>query len=328
MKHRVLLLRFSLATAIVASVGTSGHAQSGSSQCDPATEKVGWVEHNGNENVVHCVCKDDGVERDAQGVCVVPLGVAKRPWKELLNWLPPEAWLNSQRQARNRDPVPFRVQRIEDAIGNKVNFDLYGITISRLPTFAHNDPNFFLQFVRKNLNIFLAASAGQMRGLSQGDDADWQGRDAAPIGAVMIWKIPGWNIPGTTWIHEEAAVVTSRSSPTTWTFTPVHIGVCCPGDHPISGNREFGIQPIGNGSYRVYTRAVDRALRPTDYFDAKLAPSEDIVFNGADKLWRSFQSNLAEYVNQRGGSAAVDKPIINRHSLNAVEASGLFERPH
>jgi hypothetical protein len=32
--------------------------------------------------------------------------------------------------------------------------------------------------------------------------------------------------------------------------------------------------------YRVYSRAVDRALRPTDYLDFKLAPSEDIVQAG------------------------------------------------
>jgi hypothetical protein len=201
----------------------------------------------------------------------------------LVNLLPDSARLNAERQLRGQTPVSFKVQRIEDATSEHINFDTYSVVITRLPPGVSPDQLF--QKVRRDINEFLDNDVGAMVGYRRGDAQDWKSSASAPLGSILVWHISSM---------EQAGVVTSLSEPRRWIFTPVTIGRAFPGEHPVSGNREFGLRPGPGNGWTIYTRGVDRVL-------ASLLPGEDIVFGGQDALWRSFQNGVASYVNAAGG---------------------------
>lgn len=237
------------------------------------------------------------------------------PWKDLLNALPTAPAMNAARAARSRSAVTMTVQRIEDAKGPRVNFDLYAVDIRRMPTQGPNTGPDLLAHIRGRLSDFFDPDVSTLRAHTPSDDEDWKKGGPAPLGSVMVFRI-GFLGP----IHEQAAVVTSVSEARRWIFTPVTIGTSSPGEHPVSGNREFGFRPATGLQGQIYTRAADRAL------DDGLLPSEQRVFDGADALWRSFQARVATYVNQRGGEAVVATTTIHRPQWATVRASGLFDR--
>lgn len=60
------------------------------------------------------------------------------------------------------------------------------------------------------------------------------------------------------WGPDNGDVVNSKmdkNSATFSTMTDLHLG----GEHPVAGNRKFGIEKLKNGKYRFYTRGFDRA---------------------------------------------------------------------
>jgi hypothetical protein len=241
------------------------------------------------------------------------------PWADLLNMRPSAQALNDQRARRNRDKVAFEVQRIEEAKGAHVNFDTYAVEITGLPTKGPATPELLLAHIRQNLNEFFDHSASTFVSHTTGDATDWAAGGAAPLGSLMVFKIPAGGV-----FQEQGAVVTSASTPTMWVFSPVKIGLSFPGEHPVSGNREFGIRSIGEGKYEIYTRAADRAR--DKIVQAIPGPGEDVVFRGANKLWQSWQARVVDYVKANGGSATAAPPVIHRPSWTEVESSGLLRR--
>ncbi len=239
------------------------------------------------------------------------------PWADLLNMRPSAEALNDQRARRNRDKVAFEVQRLENSSGAHVNFDTYAVEITGLPTKGPATPELLLAHIRQNLNSFFDHSASTFVSHTPGDATDWAGGGAAPLGSLMVFKIPAPLTGGV--VQEWGAVVTSASSPTMWVFSPVKIDHLRPGEHPVSGNREFGIRSVGEGKYQIYTRAADR---PTD----KIFPRESTVFKGADKLWQSWQARVVDYVKANGGSATAAPPVIHQPPWTEVERSGLLRR--
>jgi hypothetical protein len=237
------------------------------------------------------------------------------PWTDLLNMRPSAEALNEQRARRNREKVGFEVQRIEDAKGQHVNFDTYVVEIASLPTKGPATPEMLFAHIRQDLNAFFDHSASTFVPHKAGDATDWAAGGAAPLGSLMVFKIPG---PGGV-VQEQGAVVTSASSPTMWVFSPVKIGPCCPGEHPVSGNRQFGIRSVGGGKYQIYTRAADRARD-------SLVPGEDIVFKGADKLWQSWQARVVDYIRANGGSATAAPPVIHHPAWKEIESGGVVRR--
>ena len=238
------------------------------------------------------------------------------PWKDLLNALPTAAAMNQARGARGRGAVAMKVQRIEDAKGQHVNFDLYTIDIRRMPTQGPKTGPDLLAYIRSHLGDFFDPNVSTLVGHTPGDADDWKKTGPAPRGSIMVFNI---GVLGP--IHEEAAVVTSVSESVRFVFTPVTIGTSSPGEHPVSGNREFGFRAAAGLQGQIYTRAADRALD-----DSVLAPSEKTVFDGADALWKSFQARVSAYLNQQGGDAAGSAPTIRRPDWSEIKASGLFER--
>lgn len=232
-------------------------------------------------------------------------------WKDLLKNLPKAKDMNDAREKRARDPVDMDVQNIADASGEHVNFDRFGVKISKMPTGALASPEKLLDHVRIKLNDFLDPALATVAPYA-GDEGDWKTAGPAPIGSVMVFKI---KVGGP--IYEGAAVVTSVSGPRKWIFSPVSIGIADPGDHPVSGNREFAIAPGGAaGSFVIYTRGADRAL--------DTLPSEDTVFDGGEALWVQWQAKVAAFIKANGGQATVEAPVVLKPRPKWTDVKGTF----
>ena len=99
----------------------------------------------------------------------------------------------------------------------------------------------------------------------------------------------------------------------TWIFTTIEVPYGSQGydgEHPVSGNREFGIFQNPDGSYTFYARGVDRI---TDFFDSSWA--ENITsnpFENPDLLWGSLTEKVSNYVQNNGGNAVTPISIDNK----------------
>jgi hypothetical protein len=234
-------------------------------------------------------------------------------WKDLLNMLPGAPPLTAARVAAGLPATSFTVQKIEEASATKTNIDQYSVKITKLP--SNTTAQKLFNDMRQNLNNFFDHDASTVAGYTPADNTKWVAPGTAPLGVIMLFKIP---VLGP--IGEQAAVITSIAEDTRWIFTPVKIGFACPGEHPVSGNREFGWKASGN-TFEFHTRAVDRTTGICLGMGG-----EDTTYNGADTLWRSWQAKLVAYVTQNGGQAVANAPVIYRPTWAEVKASGLFTR--
>lgn len=84
-------------------------------------------------------------------------------------------------------------------------------------------------------------------------------------------------------------------------YTPID------GDHPVSGNRRFGIFTSA-GSYYFYICGVDR----TNDLATTLVNLGDVAFNGADDLWHSVQNKILDFCDTHQGDAVSAEERIAR----------------
>jgi len=221
------------------------------------------------------------------------------PWKDLANFKPNGDQLIAARSDRGHPKKKFWVQRVADGSGSAINVDEYIVRISKLP--AGVSKKEFFKHLRVNLNSFLDQSIAEFYPFSKADEGDWKKLTEAQLGTIMIFKIY-LPVPG---FHDEAAVVVSRSSNLTWTFSPIKDGFAGGfGTHPVAGNRQFGMREGPNGSVEFFTRAFDRV------YQYHASYNESAAFKGADALWKSLQRNVVAYVASNGGTATIIEPNV------------------
>ncbi|WP_037317374.1 hypothetical protein [Ruegeria halocynthiae] len=220
-------------------------------------------------------------------------------WVDLANFKPDAAPLQQTRADRGHSAKDYKVQRIDEGTGSAVNVDEYVVRIDTLPS-GMNKTQFFWH-VRKNLNSFFDQSVASFDGFNGDDTGDWGSQSIALLGTIMVFQISTLGGVG----NDEAAVVVSRTSDFSWVFSPVtdEALVLGFGDHPVAGNREFGLREVG-GHMEFYTRAFDRV------YPSLVSAAEETAFEGADKLWKSLQTNLENFVNSNGGSATKQTPNV------------------
>lgn len=212
------------------------------------------------------------------------------PWADLASFKPDATTLKQARAGRGHIQKDYEVQRIDDGEGDAINVDEYVVRIDALPT-GKNKAQFFWH-VRQNLNDFLDHSIATLRAFNSDDDGDWSSQSNALLGTIMVFVI---KTPGMT--HDNAAVVVSKTSAFSWVFSPIDDGLFGNfGTHPVAGNREFGLRQV-DGHMEFYTRAFDRV------YPIQVSLKEEAAFEGADKLWKSLQNKLEEYVKANGGVA-------------------------
>lgn len=244
-------------------------------------------------------------------------------WKDLCSFRPP---LVIQGALLNRfDPVYFALRltdpdadpltgyfhAIEDAVGD-INLDRYMVWVDDLPENPGGGGKFsaeeFLTYWRTHINDFVDTSisaffpyAPRRDPTGNVDEVKWN--SSSPLGAVITIELP---ILGP---DESGSVVCTLIEPNRWRFSTWKT----PGDnnHPVSGNREFGFyrgRYKGRRGFVFQTRGADRitafgSLLPDDVFN--------VVFGGADSLWRSLQQGLATFINSHGGTAEVISPAYS-----------------
>jgi hypothetical protein len=213
-------------------------------------------------------------------------------WKNLVQFRVPST-IASALQTRS-----MRVQRYAEALGADINLDYFPVFIRKLPStnerqltpsqllttirmgMAGEDP----QFINKKKSTFVPYAAR--------DAVLWN--SANPLGAVLYINIPG---------PDDAAVVLSAIDQQRWIFTTIRAdeprpGTKPPGQHPVTGNREFGIRPQGDG-YVFYTRGADIS---SGFLESQVT---GFTYGKGDELWRSLQERVATWIRSNGGDATV-----------------------
>ena len=242
-------------------------------------------------------------------------------WKDVASHTPPGSVLDRIDQRANNEPWwkgckwSWGIQDLADAAGANVNLDYYAIRIN-LP--GERSPEVFFEEIRRGLGSYLDRNLGSFY-IYEGDDDRW--RNGQVLGSVGVFEV---SIPYAGNI-EDVGVVASEYSPGPnawrWRFTtiwsPDTFG------HAVSGTREFGLVPNGDGSYTFYTRGVDRIARFYDVIANKLLPpyfeETNVTFNGADALWRSMQIKVLDRVVEIGGDAEIIQPISERINWDDME---------
>ena len=223
-------------------------------------------------------------------------------WQEIVQHTPPQSVLDKIQNLDENSFGDFDVQNIKDASGAVVNMDYFPVKINELPNNpATNDqfsPNEFLEHIRKNINSFIDTnlsefSPSEVTGIDE--EVIWNSDN--PIGSILHIDISGG--PG------DGSVICSQHSPTKWTFTTIEVPYNLfvqgyDGEHPVSGNREFGIEQNNDGSYTFYTRGVDRITTPFDSGIAQIFYGDN-AFDDPDALWNSFKTGVHEFVEINGG---------------------------
>jgi N-acetyl-anhydromuramyl-L-alanine amidase AmpD len=219
-----------------------------------------------------------------------------RDYIDLFKWSP------AQSLVRDIEARGFSVQSLDAAAGD-LNLDFYKVRITSFPS-GWDAPRLLTQFIR-DINSFLDSGNTSF---APYDDIDAQKLASAnPLGTVFELNIFG---------PDNAAIVISDVKPQFYAVTTIHTPRT--GDHPVSGHRQFGYFVV-DGVTTFYTRGADRAT-------LGFPGTETLIFAGAEKLWESFQTKLAAFVNDNGGTAEILEPFSERFNATAVrEELGGFD---
>ncbi|WP_294348700.1 acyl carrier protein [uncultured Sphingobacterium sp.] len=214
----------------------------------------------------------------------------------------------------NDNSYLINVQNINSAYSSVVNMDYFPITINKMPKINGQilTPDQFLEYIRKDINKFVDTKYSEFEPYrySGVDDTNlWNSGN--PKNAIVSIDIKG---------PDNASVIVSNYSNTGWTFTTIYEPKY--GQHPVSGNRDFGYVKNQNGSYTFYTRGVDRLTtvdavilgKASEFFTGKAYP-----FQQADALWTSFQKITTDFVNKNGGNAGIAQQEIHRPDWSLVK---------
>ena len=249
---------------------------------------------------------------------LLPLAHADAPvltaasYRDLANACPTAA-TQSHFVARGK-PGEYRFHAIELAAGDTVNHDLYEIEIQKFPTLDGKvgTPKALFDRFRVRLGEMMDPAVSRFVAAGPDDEKRWASKE--PVGSLMVFEInvisPLSLDPKAPKLHSElgAVVLTQTGGNDTrgywWRFATVNTPKA--GDHPVSGTREFGIRK-SKGAWVIYTRGLDRATGWMDSIGA-----ESLVFAGADSLWRSMQTRVAEDIESLGGSATIRAPASRR----------------
>ena len=258
----------------------------------------------------------DGAPVETVASLGVPSSTTVAFWSDLISFRPSTAF---QAAVVARDPSWF-FHRIEGHASSfahasgDVNLDFYPIRVTRLPnkpgggTYTAEE---WLEYFRTHINDFIDTSYSRFAPYSTrygtgSQDAHWSSAPPAPLGAVVSIDIPAISIGGVTLARDDGSVGCAHSRSDQWVFSTLH--TTRDGDHPVSGNRQFGFAFEDDGSVTYFTRGADRATG----FLNNLPGANWAVFRGGHQLWLSFQRGMKSMVEARGGAATIERPYSNR----------------
>lgn len=213
----------------------------------------------------------------------------------------------------------FKILKIDEAKGPIVNLDFYALHIISLPVYEGTTtqwtPLEFLNYFRKHIDDFdnigdnTHVDYGQYNDSGNGGLNDLNKfimENEYSLGALAHFHLPPLQWPLNTFGWNDGTVIESGFSQSATNLYWIYSTMQSPldGEHPVSGNRKFGIFPLSDGSYELYIMGVDRI---TGYFTTMV---ENVaggtpagVLDGADTYWKSIINGAKNYINQNGGFA-------------------------
>ncbi|MCL1034471.1 hypothetical protein [Elizabethkingia anophelis] len=210
------------------------------------------------------------------------------------------------------------VQKLDDAYSTVVNMDYFPVKVNQLPVVngARLTPEQFLNYIRTNINKFVNTNYSSFTpydAYGYNDNNLWNSSN--PLGAIINIDISGKKVP------DNGSVMVTDYRTNKWTFTTIYEPVY--GEHPVSGNRDFGFDQNVDGSYTFYTRGVDRLTDASGSALQKFADWAKVQsispFGQADKLWTSLQDKINEFVNRHEGVSSIAKQEIERPDWQKVK---------
>lgn len=267
------------------------------------------------------ICEDaDGTTSDGNPCKLSPkeVGHGLGDWKYLVNFTPPP---DAKADLKTRFPDegapdnlgrPATVYHNIDGGHGQINLDFYALQITKLPTYedgSAKEAKFVLGDIRKNLGKFLGPQIATFKEYSPSDGTLWA--SSSPVKAVMKFRM----LPQILVASQDAGVVCAESTDDHWIFSTTWTKDT--NNHPVSGNRQFGLAILKpsatlpstyagvNFTNRdkdvlyFYTRGVDRVTKSELSVLASSA-----VFNGGHTCWQTMKMLLMTYINLHGGIAA------------------------
>jgi len=238
-------------------------------------------------------------------------------WQTLGNYQIPASVFQRIADLRNQYPSrytasSFYIQDIADAQGAIVNLDFFALHINTLPFDSYGYTRMtseqFLDFFRQNIDLIDNLGDNTATIYNHYNDPGYLndytrfhvGYESS-IGSLAHFHNPA-AMAGYL-VYNDGTVIESgfdQSTDHKW-FMYTTMKAPLDGEHPVSGNRRFGILPDAiNGGYLFYVRGVDRT---TDNFTTMVNYLTNTVFEGADQLWNSEIKGVQNYIQQHGGAA-------------------------
>ncbi|HVI46459.1 MAG TPA: hypothetical protein VM802_16405 [Chitinophaga sp.] len=200
----------------------------------------------------------------------------------------------------------YHLMGIIDANGKVINCDYFPVKISRLPTINGRQvtASELLAMFRKDINGYINTAKATFEPYKYGsvdDETLWN--SANPLGAMLhINMLDDGTVIVTEFNTDRFTVETA--------YTPKDF------EHPVSGNRRWGVTADADGGYTFYTMGVDRI---TLGLPDLLNKYTNFGFSTADRLWGSLQEKMTAKINENGGAANVVAPTISRPDYKLVK---------
>jgi hypothetical protein len=252
-----------------------------------------------------------------------PLSTNRNDWNDLVNFVP-----STQSQG------VVRILTIAGGTGDKINLDFYSVTFRRHPTkslstvFRDIRRRFLLFAHSKDSETYFEpyqTAAGLNDPLRIRNMNLWNSDN--PKDAVMSFTLASFS-PGVIAMRsgllfgmEQGDVVVTCAGPTQFIFSTAYtVGHT---DHPVSGNRLFGIKDNSNGTWTFYSKGADRetkyllnnalkrGAKSPEIEGSLFNPNEDAVFQAGHKFWLEFFPSVMDYVQSDGMSIELNSFVKN-----------------
>lgn len=216
-------------------------------------------------------------------------------WASLLNYVPPDDVMEQYHALFNS----FQFQRPEKGSG-RTNFDFYAVQVDKLPD--NMSPQDLLLKIRYETDKL--HTQGEVHFEEYSDDP--YGR----LVSISMTEFASISQPSRGTVL--ASDIISGAESGYFRFSTVYT----PDDgwHPVHGTREFGYFHNRDGTYTIYTAAVDRSHGLLERSGIPFIL--DDAYTSGDHLWRSLQEGLSNFINEQGGSAHATKPISKRLDID------------
>lgn len=196
---------------------------------------------------------------------------------------------------------PFYIQNINNAASEVVNCDYFPVHVKTLPSIngIQLTAEQLFDYFRKNWNMFIDNSIATFSPYNQpnlfNDESLWLSN--SPLSAMLQLNMIN---NGTVIVSDFRSTQNNVRLLVSTMRSPLDI------NHPVSGNRAWGIFPdTQNSGFVFYTSGVDRingiAETVANTWMERLGLESG--FDKADKLWKSLQDKMITFVNANGGIA-------------------------